>query len=148
MESRCYFVTVRTCHGRRLFQLDSRSRLLLHNLADHRRAGRFQLHAFVVMPDHLHLILTPAPNVPLERAVQFIKGRFTHDVRREFAAPFENWQTGFYEIRLAVIHEFRVRERYIENNPVRARLCSTPEEFRWSSIHFKSRLDPPPPELL
>ena len=50
--------------------------LLIDVLADNRKRGRFWLHEFVIMPDHIHVLLTPAFEIPLERAVQFIKGGY------------------------------------------------------------------------
>ena len=46
-------------------------------LQDYRKHGRFALHAFLIMPDHLHLLLTPAPDVSLKKALQLIKGGFS-----------------------------------------------------------------------
>ena len=69
-----YFVTFSTWQRRRLFVVDSYARLFLKILYGYRRQGRFQLHAFVLMPEHVHMLLTPADNVTLERAMQLIKG--------------------------------------------------------------------------
>ena len=76
-ELRTYFVTAVTANRRRLFQVEANADLLLKTLADYRDQGRYQLHAFVIMPDHLHAILTPAPEVSLEKAMQYIKGGFS-----------------------------------------------------------------------
>ncbi len=54
------------------------SRLFLQTLYRYRREDRFQLHAFVVMPEHVHLLFTPATDVTLEHAVQLIKGGYSH----------------------------------------------------------------------
>ena len=69
-----YFVTFSTWQRRRLFVVDSYARLFLKILYGYRRQGRFQLHAFVLMPEHVHMLLTRADNVTLERAMQLIKG--------------------------------------------------------------------------
>jgi hypothetical protein len=50
----------------------------LANPLRYRREGRFQVHAFVVMPEHIHLLLTPAPNETLEHAIQVIKAGHSH----------------------------------------------------------------------
>jgi putative transposase len=49
--------------------------LLIDTLLDYRRQQKFLLHEFVVMPNHIHLILTPQ-GITLERSIQFIKGGF------------------------------------------------------------------------
>jgi len=80
-ELRTYFVTAVTANRRRLFQVETTADLLLKTISDYRDQGRFQLHAFIVMPDHLHALLTPAPDVSLEKAMQYIKGGFSFRLR-------------------------------------------------------------------
>jgi putative transposase len=63
--------------GRRaIFHADPLARLFLEVLQDYRVQQRYLLHEFVLMPEHFHVLLTPAPMVSLEKAVQFIKGGF------------------------------------------------------------------------
>jgi REP element-mobilizing transposase RayT len=69
-----YFVTFSTWQRRRLFVVEPYARLFLKTIYGYRRQGKFQLHAFVVMPEHIHLLLTPGEDVTLERSVQLIKG--------------------------------------------------------------------------
>jgi hypothetical protein len=73
-----YFLTFCTWHHRRLFVVDIYARLFLKTLYHYRREGRYTLRAFVLMPDHIHLLLTPAHDVTIERAVQLIKGGYSH----------------------------------------------------------------------
>ena len=58
-------------------------------LAENRRKGRFLLHKFVIMPNHFHLLLTPAAEIPLEKALQFIKGGFSYRAKREINFSLE-----------------------------------------------------------
>lgn len=67
-ELRTYFVTTATMNRRRLFQVEATAHLMLDILQSYRAEGRFALHAFVIMPDHLHVLLTPSPEVSLEKA--------------------------------------------------------------------------------
>jgi REP element-mobilizing transposase RayT len=78
-----YFVTFTTWQRRRLFVVESYARLFLKTLYGYKRQGRFQLHEFVVMPEHVHLILTPATDITLERAMQLIKGGYSGDKNRD-----------------------------------------------------------------
>ena len=57
--------------------------LLIDTLYFYRGEGRFELHEFVIMPDHFHLIITPEERIPLEKAVQYIKGGYATAARRE-----------------------------------------------------------------
>ena len=88
-----YFVTFSTFQRRRFFVVENYSRLFLKTLYGYRRQGKFALHAFVLMPDHVHLLLTPAAHVTLERAMQLIKGGYSHAVGVEISRS-EIWQKG------------------------------------------------------
>ena len=63
-------------------------------------AGKFQLHDFVIMPDHLHLLMTLPGDVTIEKAMQLIKGGFSYRLKREFGFQGEVWQRGFSEVRI------------------------------------------------
>jgi putative transposase len=76
-EIRTYFVTTVIASRRRLFQVHQNASLLIETLQGQRSKARLALHEFVVMPDHVHLMLTPAPDVSLEKAMQYIKGGFS-----------------------------------------------------------------------
>jgi len=67
-EIRTFFVTSVTNARRALFREPSMARLLMNVLADNRAKQRFLLHEFVIMPDHFHLILTPAADVGRRRS--------------------------------------------------------------------------------
>ncbi len=102
------------------------------------------------MPDHFHLLITPAPNLALERAVQFIKGGSSHRIKKELGYTFPIWQTGFYDHRIRDATNYRRHREYILLNPVRARLVKTSEEYPFCSAHpqYKSRVDLWPPRNL
>ena len=79
-----YALTAVTHQRRSLFQRTTTAELFIATLFRYRDAGKFQLHAFVVMPDHVHILLTPAPDIAIERCAQLIKGGFSFAVRKEF----------------------------------------------------------------
>jgi putative transposase len=129
-----YFITTATHNRRRLFQVESNATLLV-NTIDHYRAS-YLLHAYVVMPDHLHLLLTPT-DVTLERAMQLIKGGFSHRIASKLAV----WQRGFTDHRIRDDADYAIRLNYLHRNPVEARLSETPETYPFSSANPKLRLD-------
>jgi REP element-mobilizing transposase RayT len=61
-----YFVSFATWRRRRLFVVERYARLFLRTIYAYRRQRKFQLHAFVLMPEHVHLLFTPAEDVTLE----------------------------------------------------------------------------------
>ena len=85
--------------------MENYARLFLKTLYGYRRLRKFELHAFVLMPDHVHLLLTPAADVTLERAMQFIKGGYSHSVGREISGR-EIWQKGFMDHRIRDAQDF------------------------------------------
>jgi putative transposase len=90
-----YFITTSTHNKEHLLQSERMSSLLIRVLYGYRDQGKFLLHAFAVMPNHLHLLLTPLKPVTLERAVQYIKGGFSFRVKKEHGFAGEIWQTRF-----------------------------------------------------
>jgi putative transposase len=52
------------------------------------------------MPNHFHPLLTPAAEIPLEKALQFIKGRFSYPGKRKIHFAFEIWQASFVNHRI------------------------------------------------
>jgi putative transposase len=125
-----YFVTTATYNRRRLFQSSINAELFIATLQHYRGLGHYKLHAFVVMPDHVHLILTPQ-GITLERAVGFIKGGFSH----RLASSFPVWQRGFTDHRIRDAEDMDVRRAYLHLNPVRGRLVEAAELYRYSSAH-------------
>jgi putative transposase len=76
--SRTFFVTTGTSMGQRLLQSQRNAELLIDVLRALVAERRFELHDFVIMPDHLHLLLTVFDGMTVEKAVQLIKGRFSY----------------------------------------------------------------------
>jgi REP element-mobilizing transposase RayT len=94
--------------------------------------GQFALHAFVVMPNHVHLLATPA--VPLPKLTKSSKGITAKRANALLAltgSPF--WQEESYDHAVRHREEFERIRNYIEGNPVRAGLVKEPREYRWSS---------------
>lgn len=136
-----YFVTTRTWQGRELFRNESLAKTLLETLLDCRKRGFYLLHDFVIMPDHLHLILTPGNETSLERAVQMIKGGSSHQMGKTLRIAFPVWQKGFHEHWIRSEDDYQARKHYIEWNPVDAKLASTPRDYPYSSASGRYALD-------
>ncbi len=73
--SRTFFVTTKTALGRALLQSERNATLFIDVLRSYVVARKFQLQDFVVMPDHVHLLIRVGSDMTIERAMQFIKGR-------------------------------------------------------------------------
>lgn len=111
----------------------------------HYRGSAFMLHEFVVMPDHLHLLITPLTS--LEKAVQFIKGGFSYRVKKELGSNLEIWQTGFSDHRIRDASDYRIHVVYITQNPVRKRLSERADQYPYSSANGRFERDDAPQGL-
>jgi len=141
-ETRTYFVTAVTAQRRSLFQVTAKADLLQQTIFDYRAQGKFLLHAFVIMTDHFHALLTPAPDVSLEKAMQFIKGGFSFRLK----SKMDVWMRSFNEVQILTPEKFVACRRYIEENPVEKRLVGTAGEYRYSSASV-GPMDEPLPHL-
>jgi putative transposase len=127
--SRIFFVTTTTSMGKRLLQSERNAGLLIDVLRSLVAEHRFQLHDFVIMPDHVHLLIEAGGEMTIERAMQLIKGRFSHRVSRELGYKGEVWQRGFTEVQVLNQQNFEAHRTYIAENSVKAGLVASTEEY-------------------
>ena len=98
--------------------------------------GHYLLHAFAVMPNHIHLLLTPA--VPLPKIMKSLKGITAKRANLILDVTGNSfWQQESYDHQVRNDREFEQIRRYIENNPVRAGLVQEASEYRWSSAGWQ-----------
>jgi putative transposase len=140
---RVFFITTITAQRRPIFRQETTANLLIETLAHYRDGRKFLLHEFVIMPDHIHVLLTPAEEISLERAMQFIKGGFSYRLKSH--PPV--WQASFTNHRVRDLEDYAHHRDYIRMNPVRARLAERAEEYPYSSAAGAMRMDPVPPGL-
>ena len=68
--------------------------LFIDVLRQYMRAGKFKIHDFVVMRNHVHLLITVSNSMSIEKAMQLIKGNFSYRARTELGLNCEIWQRG------------------------------------------------------
>jgi putative transposase len=127
--TRVFFVTTKTSMARHLLQSERNAVLLIDVLRSNVAAGKFQLHDFVIMPDHLHLLMTLQGDVTVEKAMQLIKGGFSFRLKRDFGYQGEVWQRGFSDVRIRDGRSFSQHRVYIVQNPVKAGLVDSAEHW-------------------
>jgi putative transposase len=127
--ARTFFVTTKASMGRRLLQSERNAGLLIDVLRSLVAEHKFKLHDFVIMPDHLHLLLTVEEGMTIEKAMQLIKGRFSHRLSHEFGYLGEVWQRGFTEVQVMNRESLLQHRAYIAMNPVKAGLVESPEKY-------------------
>ncbi len=94
--------------------------------------GQYELHAFVVMPNHVHLLVTPAIELPkIMKSLKSITARRANAMLSLTGNRF--WQEESYDHLVRDRKEFENIRKYIEENPVRAGLVKDSCEYRWTS---------------
>ncbi len=126
---------------RAIFNKERAAEIFVETLFDHRRRGMYLLHDFVVMPDHFHSILTPAPTLSLEKVVQLIKRGSSHRIGKEFRMKFRVWQAGFHEHWIRSAEDCGRCQQFIRENPVKARLTEIADDYIYPSAGGKFELD-------
>jgi putative DNA methylase len=92
------------------------------------------LHAYVVMRNHVHVLLDP--HVPLRRITGGIKGVSARDANGALGRTGKAfWQDESFDHWIRDSAQFERIRTYIEHNPVKAGLAARPEDWRWSSAH-------------
>ena len=132
-------MTAKTSMGRALLQSERNAMLFIDVLRTYVGAKKFKVHDFVVMPDHVHVLLTVGGELSIEKAVQFIKGGFSYRLKKEHGYSGEVWQRGFSEVRVDGRQSFVHHRDYIAQNPVKRALVESPQEFPYSCTCLAAR---------
>ena len=116
------------------FTPDARDAILHHCLHDN--AKRYDLHAAVVMPDHVHVLLTPLRDekdwpYSLPAILKLIKGTSARSVNKLLGSGGPVWQEESFDHVLRSQESFEKKLEYLRQNPVRRGLVERPEDYKW-----------------
>src|SRR5713101_5334191 len=126
-----HFVTFCRYHRRRLFTTDASYRIFESALERVRRSYRLYVYGYVVMPEHVHLLLSEPQQDTLADALKSLK----QGVSRRLIGDAEHfWQKRYYDFNIRNYPQFVEKLRYIHRNPVKQGLCERPEDWQWSSF--------------
>lgn len=103
-----------------------------HSLERTRRAYQFCVAGYVVMPEHVHLLVTEPESHPLATALQALKQSVSRTLALRALEPF--WQARYYDFNVWSEEKRIEKLRYIHRNPVRRGLVQKPEDWPWSSF--------------
>jgi len=127
-----------TRNGPMFLRREAIARLVKNSLKAGERLGHYELHAWVIMANHVHALLTP--RITPSRLIASLKGataRAANKLLARTGEPF--WQGECYDHWVRDEKEFSSIRSYIEQNPVKAGFAAEPAAFRWSSAY--DRLD-------
>jgi putative transposase len=87
---------------------------------------------YVVMPEHVHILLSEPERDALADAIHYLKLSFSKRYQRQASGSF--WQKRYYDRNVRTAKEFSVKLRYLHRNPVKRGLVTEPDRWRWSSF--------------
>ena len=105
----------------------------LHDLHEAALKNRLQIHAYVLMTNHVHLLVTPEQPFSVMHTMQDLGRKFVRFINHRYKRTGGLWE-GRYKASLVDSETYLLTcMRYIEMNPVRAGMVARPDEYRWSS---------------
>jgi len=127
-----HHVTQRGNARRLVFESDGDRMVYLSVLVQHAKYRGVAILGYCLMPNHVHLILSPLRPKAMQQALRDTHGRYAAYVNARQASSGHVWQGRYYSCPMDTSHLWNAL-RYVELNPVRAGLAIRPEVYRWSS---------------
>ena len=135
-----HFITF-SCYGRKPKLATPRARSVFEQSLEQMRLS-FSLYVagYVVMPEHVHLLLTEPESSPLSRAIQALKQSVARTLALRAPEPF--WLERYYDFNLWSEEKRIEKLRYLHRNPVARGLVERPEDWLWSSFrHYATGIE-------
>ena len=134
-EGHYHFITF-SCYRRLPYLVDDHSRVVFEEALEAlRRRHQFFLFGYVLMPEHVHLLLTEPGLRPLATTLSVLKGETSKILKGERS---QFWQTRYYDFNVLTQSKFVEKPRYIHRNPVERGLVAKAEDWPWSSFRHWS----------
>ena len=124
----------------RAFLKDERLAEMVQNTLLKDDGKKYRLSSWVVMPNHLHMLLTRFQNSTLSDIMQSFKSITSHKSNKLLHRSGQFWMLDYFDRYIRNARHYWKTIAYIENNPVKARLCLKPEDHRFSSAFFRHSL--------
>ncbi len=141
-----HFITW-SCYRRQpILGTATRRDLLLEILEQARRKYRFVVYGYVIMPEHVHMLITEPEEGDPSVVMKVVKQRFARQIKERHQStastkrqPWENapdavWQKRFYDFSVWTEHKRIEKLRYMHRNPVKRGLVGQPDQWKWSSF--------------
>lgn len=118
-----------------IFFADEDYQYYLEVLAENAANTGCQVHAYVLMSNHVHLLLTPESEDSVSRLMQGIGRKYVRYINKMYRRSGTLWEGRFRSALVDSDRYLLTCSRYIELNPLRANMVNHPDEYRWSSYH-------------
>ena len=126
-----HFVTFGCYHRRPFFTAAANKRTFEAGLERVRRSFGLCVYGYVVMPEHVHLLISEPPRATLADALKSLKQGVS---RRLIGAAEHFWQKRYYDFNIRNHDQFVEKLRYLHRNSVQRGLCERAEDWEWSSF--------------
>jgi putative transposase len=140
-----HFVTF-SCYHRLPYLSGNICDVFLSSLEQRRRQYRFLVYGYVVMHEHVHLLVSEPEAALLSTALQSLKLSVARRAVRT-GGPAPLWQKRYYDHNVRNYESFVQKLRYMHRNPVKRGLCDRPEDWRWSSYRHYAEAEVGPVEI-
>jgi putative transposase len=131
----CYFVTTATHNRKPIFVDSSIIQIVRNSFYFLRNEGRFYLFGYIIMPDHMHLLIALRGKHSLSQVMHSIKSYTAKEINNTLSKDGKIWQDGYYEHTIRDEKDCMVKLRYLLENPVRKGLVEKVEDYPFSSIN-------------
>lgn len=140
-DGQIHFVTFCCYHRRRSLMHEASRRIFEKALERVRRSYGLRVYGYVVMPEHVHLLVDEPDHDTLAVALKSLK----QGVSRRLIGEAEHfWQKRYYDFNVLASTKLVEKLRYIHRNPVKSGLCEHPEDWEWSSFrHYATGCEGP-----
>jgi putative transposase len=131
-----YHVTARANRQEFIFNSKKVKRIFIALLKRAKRKYGFRLHNFSIMGNHVHLLIEPGKEHNLSKIMQWLLSCFAQIFNRIFKKKGHVWYDRFRSSIVNTLKYFRNVFDYISQNPVKAKLVQSPEEYKFSGLYF------------
>jgi putative transposase len=132
-----YFITSVTENHEPIFVNGNCAQILLRILNHYCKKCSVETIAFVLLPDHVHLLTSPkSQRYNISDFMKFVKGKSAIEINNLIGRKGRLWQHQFLDHVVRSREDCRLHIEYIHNHPIKHRLCDKPEDYRWSSYRY------------
>jgi len=114
---------------------DHDRRFYLELLKKYSQECQSKVHAYCLMNNHVHILVTPQRNDSIAKTMQKLSLRFTQHINKKFKRTGRLWECRFYSSLVDREEYLWSVCKYIERNPVRAKIVNNPTQYAWSSAN-------------
>ena len=137
LENQAYFITTTTQGRESVFASEENALILWNIINNQRERERFYLLGFVIMPDHLHLVIIPKGETKISFIMQEIKKGSSRLINRSKGRRGKLWLDEYYDYVIRNENDLMEKMRYIHYNPIKRGLVDDEEEYPFSSANPK-----------